>query len=159
MHPGTRCVVVLFGPPGAGKSTVAGTRPAGWECFDYDAFVWLGESHRSEANRSAKARAFTRELTALGRRDTVSAVVIRVGADPAARSRTMHQCRATYAYRVDPGEPECLRRLSVRSGTVTAYARKGVNDWYRAGAGHDLPAWPGAWPLVEPVSVGGSRPW
>lgn len=77
-----RLVVVLFGPPGAGKTTIARESPLAVYDRDDDAWIAGGDI------------AFRRALDQLGANPGGRAVVIRSGASSSARAKTMRQVAA-----------------------------------------------------------------
>ncbi|GAB6938350.1 hypothetical protein JCM11754A_18760 [Isoptericola variabilis] len=129
-----RLVVLLFGPPGAGKSTLAHELAAqlGLQVLDRDDHQWRSE------------RQFRAMLRTVGADPNASAVVIRTGASSTARAKAQQLVRATHGYLLDPGYDVCAQRVRARRRQV-ADSLRGVAAWYAA---HDrvdrVPAWPGA---------------
>ncbi|MFD6178098.1 MULTISPECIES: AAA family ATPase [unclassified Isoptericola] len=128
-----RLVVLLFGPPGAGKSTLAHqlADTLGLQVLDHDDAQWSSE------------RQFIAAMRAVGTNPNASAVVIRTGASSTARAKAQQLVRATHGYLLDPGFDVCAQRVRARRRAVRDGLR-GVTAWYAA---HDridrVPAWSG----------------
>lgn len=95
-----REVVLVFGPPGAGKSTLA--RSMGLRVFDRDDPQWTSEAQ------------FSRAIERLRRDPDAQAAVIRSGATRSARRRAARLVGATRTVMLLEPEPVCLRRIRQR---------------------------------------------
>lgn len=111
-----RLVVVLFGPPGAGKSTTA--RASGLTVYDRDDPHWSGEQH------------FRTALQHLGAMPGARAVVVRSGASSSARATTARMVGATYAYLLTAPRDELRRRLIDRRRPDWRGTLLGVDRWH-----------------------------
>jgi GTPase SAR1 family protein len=128
-----RCVVILFGPPAAGKSTIA--RSLGLEVYDRDDPPWhdLGETPFRQALQSLRLRSDAR------------AVAIRQGATRSARSRSIAEMAATDAFLVATPMDVCLTRAADR-GRDPRREPAAIRAWFqRFDRGGDVPLWTGAW--------------
>ncbi len=116
-----RLVVLLFGPPGAGKSTTAReiADVLGLQVFDRDDPQWRGSESR-----------FRGALRVVGTDPQARAVVIRSGATSTARARTAQLVRATHGYLLDPGPDVCTARVRARRRGDFAATSRGVATWY-----------------------------
>lgn len=98
----TRRVVLIYGPPAAGKTTKA--REMGLPIFDRDESRWANEE-----------AAFQRALAAIGTNPRAQAVVIRSGATASSRERWEQLLRPTDIIMLNPGRKECERRAQHRA--------------------------------------------
>jgi len=113
-----RLVVLLFGPPGAGKTTTA--RESGLQVFDRDDPQWTGEQH------------FRFELSELRSDPTARAVVIRAGATSSARKKAADLVGATHLYLVSLPADECRRRVQSRARHDHVQGSASVKTWHDA---------------------------
>lgn len=96
-----RRVLVIFGPPGAGKSTHANT--TGLEVYDKDEPPWNGDE-----------ALFRRHITTLARDPHAQAVVIRTGATRSARAKAVAAVNATDTLMVTAPLDVCIERIRER---------------------------------------------
>jgi len=142
--PPGRFVALLFGPPGAGKTTLA--RTAGVRVYDRDDAEWAQDERR-----------FRPALAALAGTPDVQAVVIRAGSTEAARIRHRRMVGATHAWMLYVDIDTAHKRVKQRARDPQDHVN--VVNWYaRYDHGADVPRWPGSWEdaLTERVI---SRQW
>ena len=96
-----RQVVLIFGPPGAGKTTLAHT--LGLEVYD-----------RDEPRFNGREDTFRAALRGLAANPTAQAVVVRTGSTAAARAAAANLCLATDTKMLLTPREECIRRVVER---------------------------------------------
>jgi len=126
-----RTVVVLCGPPGAGKTTAA--RQSGLTVFDRDDPEWTSE------------RQFTDALAAVGTDPKANAVVIRTGATSAARAKAAQMVAATHVFLLTASQHELTQRIRQRDRADKVNTLIGVKTWFqrfdRTDGVRDFPGW------------------
>lgn len=110
-----RRVVLIFGPPGSGKTTLAHT--LGLQVFDRDDPHWRNEQHFSAA------------LKAIGLNPHAQAAVIRAGASSTSRKRTATLTKATEQRILDVDPDTCIARVHRRGRNVQREVA-GVRQWW-----------------------------
>lgn len=116
-----RTVILVCGPPGAGKTTLA--RRTGLTVYDIDDAQWNRDEHR-----------FRRALAAIARDPAAQAVVIRSGATPAARVRAARLIGATETKVITLPARDCKARILARGRDVPPIAHQlaAVDAWWDA---------------------------
>lgn len=129
---GSRLVVILCGPAGAGKTTAA--RASGLDVFDRDDAEWLSEKQ------------FTARLADLARDPHARAVVIRSGATSSARAKAARLVGATHVYLLTEDRRELARRVRARNRSDKVQGMTSVAGWFdcfdRVDNVRDFPGWP-----------------
>lgn len=97
----TRQVVLLCGPPGAGKTTWA--HESGLDVYDIDEPIWRNSE-----------KLFTAAIAKLAHDPDAQAVVIRSGATKRARHRHAARIRATETIILDVDPETCIQRIRQR---------------------------------------------
>ena len=113
---GDREVVLLCGPPGAGKTTAA--RGSRMTVYDLDDEQWASEKQ------------FTQALEALGQQADAHAVVIRAAATSSARAKWSRLTDATHVYLVSATQPECVRRAKARGREDLRATLAAIPQWF-----------------------------
>lgn len=136
----TRLVVVLCGPPGAGKTTAA--RQSGLTVFDRDDPQWASEQH------------FTTTIARLADDPHARAVVIRSGATSAARARTRSLVNATHVLVMLADRQELVNRIKQRGRDDRVQTIAGVKTWLNRFDRNDgVPSFDG-WSRIEEPNLG-----
>lgn len=143
-----RVVVLIVGPPGAGKTTAA--RQSGLQIFDRDDEQWAGEKH------------FNQALAKLGDNRQAQAVIIRWGASTEARQKTIDLIKPTHKFYITATRDECARRIRQRGRADSQQTLSGLNKWFdRFDTTDGITAFPGWTKIADPETALGnlSRAW
>ena len=126
-----RRVVMLCGPPGAGKSTAA--LASGLYVYDRDDPHWTSETQFRDALRK------------LARDSRAQAVAIRSAASSSARAKAAAMIRATEVYLLMGEIRELERRIASRGQGDVRREIAGLHAWFerfdRADGVMDFPGW------------------
>lgn len=128
---GSRTVVLLCGPPGAGKTTAA--QASGLQVYDRDDPQWPGEKQ------------FRQAIAALARDANARAVVIRSGASSSARAKAATLTGATHTYLLTADRRELAHRVAHRGRDDKRNGLAAIRRWFdqhdRDDGVLDFPGW------------------
>lgn len=129
-----RCVILLFGPAGAGKTTTARTAPPDFTIYDRDDPPWR---HHTE-------RHFRHAIAQLAHNPQAKAIIIRAGATSTARAAATRLTAATHTYLIKPSKATCHQRAGHRKRHDVHTNHASIETWF-ARFDHDdgCPPWPG----------------
>lgn len=114
-----RRVVLICGPPGAGKTTLAHT--LGLQVYDLDDEQWAGNDSLFRAS-----------LVRVREDPKARAAVIRTGATKYARRQAVANCGATEIIILDTPYADCVARIKARGRTEPpiSYQVAGARQWW-----------------------------
>lgn len=135
-----RRVVILCGPPGAGKTTVA--QVSGLQVFDRDDPQWTSEKD------------FVDALAQLRADPTAQAVVIRSAPTSSARALATLLVGATHVYMVMAERNELMRRITRRGRHDQRQTKAGVDSWLSRFDRDDAVALFPGWDHIDQVDLG-----
>lgn len=126
-----RIVVLLCGPPGAGKTTAA--RQSGLTVYDRDDEQWHSE------------RQFRAKIAELATNPNARAVVIRAGASSSARRKAADLIGATHVYLLTEDPRELAHRVATRNRADKRNGLASIKTWFtqhdRADNVREFPGW------------------
>ena len=112
-----RNVVLIFGPPGAGKTTYAHT--LGLTVYDRDDAQWHGDE-----------RLFVSEISKLACDSNAQAAVIRTGSTSASRAKAAGQCLPTQTVTMAVDPNTCIERVRARNRPFMKYQIDAIHKWW-----------------------------
>lgn len=139
-----RVVVLLFGPSGAGKTTIAQASPRRFTIYDRDDPRW----------RNVGEPGFKRAIASIATNPEAQAIVIRSGPTSAARARTIQLIAATHACLVAPSRTTCHQQAGHRRRGDVRNSHAYIDSWFER-FDHDdrMPYWPGSWDLIHETAL------
>ena len=115
----SRLVIILCGPPGAGKTTIARQQDQ-LDILDWDDPQWTSRAQFTKAMRDIAANPHAR------------AVIIRSGATTTARVRARRTARATHTFLVNTPEAVCRQRVIQRHRGDENQSLQGITGYFIA---------------------------